>query len=112
MVQYANKIVSIHKEIIFIKIAKAAAHTTSFTIDPASTSNGRIPIWFVGKTRPNSISSGPKQVRKRRYVGSIVTRRYEAIPECDSTRCMFRLGVAPSHKLSPQRTISPPFRKD
>ena len=34
MVQYANKIVSIHKEIIFIKIAKEAAHTTSFTGRP------------------------------------------------------------------------------
>ena len=34
MVQYANKIVSIHKEIIFIKIAKAAAHTTTFTGRP------------------------------------------------------------------------------
>ena len=35
MAQYANKIVSIDKEIIFIKIAKEAAHTTSFTIGPA-----------------------------------------------------------------------------
>ena len=35
MVQYAIIIVSINKEIIFIKIAKEAAHTTSFTIGPA-----------------------------------------------------------------------------
>ena len=34
MVQYAIGIVSIDKEVIFIKIAKEAAHTTSFTIRP------------------------------------------------------------------------------
>ena len=34
MVQYAIIIVSIDKEIIFIKIAKEAAHTTSFTSRP------------------------------------------------------------------------------
>ena len=34
LVQYAIIIVSINKEIIFIKIAKEAAHTTSFTIQP------------------------------------------------------------------------------
>ena len=34
MVQYAIVIVSIDKEIIFIKIAKEAAHTTSFTDRP------------------------------------------------------------------------------
>ena len=34
MVQYAIGIVSIDKEVIFIKIAKEAAHTTSFTDRP------------------------------------------------------------------------------
>ena len=111
MVQYANKIVSIHKEIIFIKIAKEAAYTT-FTNRPRLNIQRSNPDLVCRQNPAEFNIIGHKTSSQAEVRRKYCDKAHEAMPGCESTYLQIRPGVGIVISCHQQRTTSPPFRME